>query len=558
MRLSKLCAILVIVALQGTLIFATPGSKTTRGSEAPSFGDTTGMKVLVPAYFDPSVSDGWKRMAAEAAKMPGRIYAIANLNNGPGSHADASYTKAIGDMHTNGGRVIGYVYTNYGAITLTQAKADIDAWFSYYPSIDGIFLDCQSNQAGKQPYYQDLYQYIKQKDSTALVVGNPGINTIESYLFYNGQRVTDVICIFESYTGYDTWTSSLWCSKYSRDNFYVLPYNTTSSDYVKRVDRAVAANVGWIYCTDDNGANPWDTLPLYFEDFCGYVATGVVASDSGYDAIKIDGSFNDWLTVPKLDAPPNPLAVAGDSPDSNADYIDFWATNDSNHLYISYQVAGTLTSSFFYRVFIGTDSNSTADFRYGDSASTTSRMMIENDNLWRYTGTGGVNWSWTQVSQFAKANVGGRSEMSIPFSVLPQNARTIRLLFQIGRSTAPYAGMEIDPADYKNQFYAYTLARVTGLPVSGNAMPSGFALDQNYPNPFNPTTVISGQWTVTSDVRLGVYDVLGREVAILADARYPAGKYSFTFNAKGLASAVYFYRLTAGNFRATKAMLLVR
>ena len=87
-------------------------------------------------------------------------------------------------------------------------------------------------------------------------------------------------------------------------------------------------------------------------------------------------------------------------------------------------------------------------------------------------------------------------------------------------------------------------------------LPAAFRLEQNYPNPFNPATVVSGQWPVTSAVRLVIYDVLGREVAVLADGQYPAGKYSFTFNASGLASGVYFYRLTANQCTATKGMLL--
>ena len=89
-------------------------------------------------------------------------------------------------------------------------------------------------------------------------------------------------------------------------------------------------------------------------------------------------------------------------------------------------------------------------------------------------------------------------------------------------------------------------------------LPQEFGLMQNYPNPFNPKTVIRGQWTGDSDVRLVVYDVLGRQVATLANSRYPAGKYSFTFDGANLASGVYFYRLTAGTFSAVRKMLLIR
>jgi hypothetical protein len=85
-----------------------------------------------------------------------------------------------------------------------------------------------------------------------------------------------------------------------------------------------------------------------------------------------------------------------------------------------------------------------------------------------------------------------------------------------------------------------------------------FQLFQNYPNPFNPETVISGQWTVDSRVRLVVCDLLGREVAVLADGRYPAGRHQFSFDGSNLASGVYFYRLTAGSYSATKSMLLIR
>ncbi|MGA9121180.1 MAG: TIGR03790 family protein [Bacteroidota bacterium] len=90
------------------------------------------------------------------------------------------------------------------------------------------------------------------------------------------------------------------------------------------------------------------------------------------------------------------------------------------------------------------------------------------------------------------------------------------------------------------------------------ALPSTFRLGQNYPNPFNPKTVVSSQWTVDSNVRLVVYDLLGHEVAVLADGRYPPGKFSFTFDGTGLASGIYLYRLEAGASVETKTMVLMK
>ncbi len=89
-------------------------------------------------------------------------------------------------------------------------------------------------------------------------------------------------------------------------------------------------------------------------------------------------------------------------------------------------------------------------------------------------------------------------------------------------------------------------------------LPRSFELGQNYPNPFNPSTVISYQLPISSEVRLVIYDMLGREVATLVNGRQEAGRYSVSFNAASLSSGVYFYRLQASNFVETRKMMLVK
>jgi len=74
-----------------------------------------------------------------------------------------------------------------------------------------------------------------------------------------------------------------------------------------------------------------------------------------------------------------------------------------------------------------------------------------------------------------------------------------------------------------------------------------FALEQNYPNPFNPKTVVTYQVPTVSKTRIAIYDLLGREVAVLVDGQKGPGSYEVTFDATGLASGVYLYRLTAGS-----------
>ncbi|MFN3345518.1 MAG: T9SS type A sorting domain-containing protein [Chloroherpetonaceae bacterium] len=90
--------------------------------------------------------------------------------------------------------------------------------------------------------------------------------------------------------------------------------------------------------------------------------------------------------------------------------------------------------------------------------------------------------------------------------------------------------------------------------------PLAFELHQNYPNPFNPTTTFTYRLSSSSDVQLEVFDVLGRKVATLVEAKQSAGTYQMNFNAAqfNLSSGVYFYRLTAGTYSQTRKMILVK
>ncbi|HJW29989.1 MAG TPA: T9SS type A sorting domain-containing protein, partial [Saprospiraceae bacterium] len=89
-------------------------------------------------------------------------------------------------------------------------------------------------------------------------------------------------------------------------------------------------------------------------------------------------------------------------------------------------------------------------------------------------------------------------------------------------------------------------------------VPIEFALAQNYPNPFNPATVIQYQLPVTSFVSLKVFDLLGQEVATLLDGVQDAGYKSVQWNASGVASGVYLYKLQAGTFTDVKKLILLR
>ncbi|MCH7549571.1 MAG: T9SS type A sorting domain-containing protein [Candidatus Krumholzibacteriota bacterium] len=110
------------------------------------------------------------------------------------------------------------------------------------------------------------------------------------------------------------------------------------------------------------------------------------------------------------------------------------------------------------------------------------------------------------------------------------------------------AGNESDPASP-----GITTA-IDGVPV----IPKRYALYQNAPNPFNPVTRISYELAEQGHARLVIYNVRGQRVATLVDGVMSSGDHIVTWNAKGVSSGVYFYRLTAGHFSETRRMVLLK
>jgi L-ascorbate metabolism protein UlaG (beta-lactamase superfamily) len=99
-----------------------------------------------------------------------------------------------------------------------------------------------------------------------------------------------------------------------------------------------------------------------------------------------------------------------------------------------------------------------------------------------------------------------------------------------------------------------TASFVENIPAS----PATFSLEQNYPNPFNPSTIIKFQLPVSGEISLAVYDLLGRQVAVLVSEKLAAGRYSREWNAADIPSGIYFCRLNAARFVQTRKIILVK
>jgi len=211
----------------------------------------------------------------------------------------------------------------------------------------------------------------------------------------------------------------------------------------------------------------------------------------------------------------------------------------------------------------------------GDNAKLTS--YDANDIQWRYV-YGEVPGDTANASNgpgnfaFAETDLGYSLEIAISRDTLAS---------RFALETDALIGFEISNADRDNGIgqrsvlhwwttngltwnnpSLFGTALLVGGPVSVEAKyldkAADYALEQNYPNPFNPTTTIKYSIADNQSVRLTVYDVVGREVAVLINETQRAGKYSVELNAANLSSGVYFYELRTGNQLFVKKMMLLK
>ena len=146
----------------------------------------------------------------------------------------------------------------------------------------------------------------------------------------------------------------------------------------------------------------------------------------------------------------------------------------------------------------------------------------------------------------------------------PGNFINVRFQAPVGNFTSQsptsLAVLQDFGGEYRDAaIYIYNINRqIVSTRDEFSDLPQQISLSQNYPNPFNPTTVISYELPVASQIRLEVFDMLGRRVAVLADGQVEAGQHQATFDASQLSSGVYLYRLTAGQTTLTNRMTLIK
>src|SRR5574342_210525 len=213
---------------------------------------TTG--IMIPLYSYPT-STAWNNVIAAKNSHPSVPFVvIINPNSGPGTSQNQAFVTGIQKLKDAGIIVLGYIPTKYAVRSSATVMHDIDLYKSWY-AVDGVKFDEMTNTVGYETYYSNLSDYAK-SIGLSMTVGNPGADVPPSYI-----GIVDNLTIFEN--GFLPTLSYLggWHTNYDKNNFssesYAIPtldqaYVTSASQYL-----------GYIYLTDDNLPNPWDTTSSY-------------------------------------------------------------------------------------------------------------------------------------------------------------------------------------------------------------------------------------------------------------------------------------------------------
>ncbi len=216
---------------------------------------------LIPAYFSPEGSpDPWQTMCQGA---PAGSTVILNPDNGPVKKQAKLYAEPMRFCEEHGQRVIGYVYTKYGKRSLATVEKAIASYYSWYPAVEGIFLDemAEVPSAKIETYYRQLAAYVHEKGG--LVVGNPGDTATTSWQL----GVVDLLVTFEgTAAGYATYSPPPWVlAARPQQIANIIFAATTTAQMEAACVKAAGQNTGSIYVTNlPEKPNPYEALPSYW------------------------------------------------------------------------------------------------------------------------------------------------------------------------------------------------------------------------------------------------------------------------------------------------------
>jgi hypothetical protein len=393
-------------------------------------------------------------------------------------------------------------------------------------TVNGRTYRFEYNEQGKLKRDINFYTFL----TVVLQNGRPRYVTVagsRDYYYTVGGDVDSV--------GYGHWENNAWVNDSSGYKFHYSPDGKiisiiySAKDFVTRVDEN---------SYDSTGNLILNKIIIFGDTLNNVITLGDTMYDSrGYDSLNRvtlretysngNSSNHEYFTqyVYRYDSSGNINCTIASI--SNGDTVPEW------NFYFKFDSTGKTVDEIFGRPVPG----DTIDIAFNYDGS--GRILKMGTVVWFHYNTDGNLDSLANVHIVEAGYLGGRA------TLLDSYGNTISLTeIQIG---------------YSGGFYNfYYNQKVTGIKTS-KVHNRTFALSQNYPNPFNPATTISFYLPSRSVVSLKIFDILGREIATIVNSEtVSAGNYSKQWNAAGVSSGLYFYRLQAGAFTETKKLLLLR
>ena len=412
-----------------------------------------------------------------------------------------------------------------------------------------------------------LYFYLDNSGYTAGEIYRCNLdgNALESFLDVSGTQGVDGMAAGGGYLYYTPYTTKkllkIKSDKSTTDDLYTATYLV---DYV-----ALDLANGWVYFVDFGAPyylyriniTGGSTSPIHTGGATNgvyYVSAGnghvffTTGGNPSFDIFRKDNSES-YATLHSVFTPPSatgaPRATAYDADNGNLYFV---------HYGDIYKGGSDGTS--------GSVIKSTGDVNTNLVAAAPNTIMpVELTSFSALTHNNSVTLNWktaTEVNNFG-FEVERASSQTSPGQ---EDWTKIGFIKGNGNSNSPKNYIYIDNSDLSSSKYSYRLKQIDNdgqfeysnvVEVSFNKL-TEFSLQQNYPNPFNPSTTISYSLPEKAQVRLIVYDVIGREVANLVNKEEESGTYNVKFDASKLNSGIYFYKLNAGSFSEVKKLMLVK
>jgi hypothetical protein len=305
---------------------------------------------------------------------------------------------------------------------------------------------------------------------------------------------------------------------------------------------SIERNAG--FASSTNGGASWNVTQIIFNmsGIAGFLPSKSNIRVNGIPRLAIDrsgGLRNGWIYIVTNEINNAP---AGSDPD----IIFHRSTNGgqswSQGIRVNQDAVNNGKIQYFPAICV--DSTGAIDVLYYDDRNTTSdssQVYISRST------TGGDTWYDFQVNDetFHPQAIAGAAQGYQGDFISIASARNN--LFPVWM------------ANYTGRYQIWTTIidiDLIGVKKISSEVPSDFELKQNYPNPFNPKTIINFQLPMFSNVKLIIYDILGREVTTLVNGQLQHGSYEVTWDATNHPSGVYFYELTSGSFKETRKMVL--